>query len=400
MDEKDDRSEQEDKDRPAAHFVDPGDHWGGFHWPETASTALSAIPEIKGQIGHRFLQCSKDWPACAQKASISMEVALRPVPDCEILQVRFGKVPLLSNLPVSPPCVRIAVLASPINPADASRIDGAYPHSGGNVCGGEGAGRVVESESEEFTPGDLVIPAKSAMGWWRREMLCGATDLIKVPTQLSPMTASMLYVNPPTAYRMLRDFVRLNPGEWVIQNGANSAVGRAVIQLCKQWGLKTVNIVRDRPNYHELEQELLALGADRVVKAEQLDAAIAESGFPQARLGLNCVSGILASDMTKLMVESGVMVTYGGMSKKSLVVSVGQQIFRDITLRGFWVSRWYAKARHEDKQRMLEEIVQLYQKGVLVDPPIAACYGLEQWRDALDAAAASRRQGKILFKLA
>lgn len=38
-------------------------------------------------------------------------------------------------------------------------------------------------------------------------------------------------MNPPTAYRMLKDFVDLKPGDTVIQNGANSAVGKAVIQV-------------------------------------------------------------------------------------------------------------------------------------------------------------------------
>lgn len=57
---------------------------------------------------------------------------------------------------------------------------------------------------------------------------------------------------------MLSDFVPLNPEQrdgankkeekqqWVIQNGANSAVGVAVIQLAKSWGVKTINLVRDR----------------------------------------------------------------------------------------------------------------------------------------------------------
>lgn len=31
-------------------------------------------------------------------------------------------------------------------------------------------------------------------------------------------------VNPPTAYNMLTEFVALKSGDWVIQNGANSAV--------------------------------------------------------------------------------------------------------------------------------------------------------------------------------
>lgn len=52
---------------------------------------------------------------------------------------------------------------------------------------------------------------------------------------------------------MLRDFVPLKPGDTVIQNGANSAVGQMVIQLCKIWKYNTVNIVRDRPNIHELK---------------------------------------------------------------------------------------------------------------------------------------------------
>lgn len=32
-------------------------------------------------------------------------------------------------------------------------------------------------------------------------------------------------VNPTTAYNMLDGFVKLQAGDWVIQNGANSAVG-------------------------------------------------------------------------------------------------------------------------------------------------------------------------------
>lgn len=63
----------------------------------------------------------------------------------------------------------------------------------------------------------------------------------------------MLNVNPCTAYRMLKDFVPLKPGDTVIQNGGNSAVGQMVIQLCKLWNYKSVNVVRDRPNIQELK---------------------------------------------------------------------------------------------------------------------------------------------------
>jgi trans-2-enoyl-CoA reductase len=50
-----------------------------------------------------------------------------------------------------------------------------------------------------------------------------------MPTTITVIV--LFQVNPPTAYRMLKDFVKLNPGDTVIQNGANSAVGRNVIQV-------------------------------------------------------------------------------------------------------------------------------------------------------------------------
>ena len=40
----------------------------------------------------------------------------------------------------------------------------------------------------------------------------------------------------------------------IVQNGANSAVGQAVIQIAKSMKVVTVNVVRDRDNVEELKQ--------------------------------------------------------------------------------------------------------------------------------------------------
>ena len=63
---------------------------------------------------------------------------------------------------------------------------------------------------------------------------------------LDPVAAATMAINPPTAYRMLKDFGSLQAGDVIMQNGANSAVGQAVIQLCRAFGLVSVNFVRDR----------------------------------------------------------------------------------------------------------------------------------------------------------
>lgn len=70
---------------------------------------------------------------------------------------------------------------------------------------------------------------------------------------------------------MIKDFVPLEPGDWVIQNGANSAVGRAVIEIAAAKGLNTLNLIRDRPNIEDAKEELLRLGATRVLTYAELE---------------------------------------------------------------------------------------------------------------------------------
>lgn len=81
-------------------------------------------------------------------------------------------------------------------------------------------------------------------GTWRQEAKALESDLLKVPNDIHPAYAGSISVNPSTAYRMLRDFVKLQPGDVIIQNGANSMVGLAVVQMAREMGVKTINIIR------------------------------------------------------------------------------------------------------------------------------------------------------------
>src|SRR5690606_32876740 len=109
--------------------------------------------------------------------------------------------------------------------------------------------------------GDLVI-LPHGLGSWREAVVCPAASLVKVPEGISPEVAATLKINPATALRMLKDFVPLNTGDWLIQNGANSAVGRHVIQIAQSLRLQTLNIVRRQ----EAAEELRAMGAEVVLE--------------------------------------------------------------------------------------------------------------------------------------
>ena len=182
---------------------------------------------------------------------------------------------------------------------------------------------------------------------------------------------------------MLKDFSPLSPDtgdSWFIQNGANSGVGRAAIQLGRIWGLKSINIIRDRPTPEDtqtLKDELLSLGATHVLTESELlsrstrdlVASWTSSGREKIKLGLNCVGGKPTSAMVKLLSPGGHLVTYGGMAKQPLEVPTGLLIFKDLKMSGFWVSRW-SDENAEEKKRTVEEILELTRRGEFRDIPV------------------------------
>lgn len=178
------------------------------------------------------------------------------------------------------------MLAAPVNPADINTIQGVYPvkPSLPSVPGNEGVGR-VESIGEgvkKLNAGDLVLPREVGWGTWRTHAVCNAEELVTINNDMDVIAAATMSVNPCTAYRMLKDFVPLQPGDVVIQNGANSACGQSVIQFCKAWGFISVNIVRNRPDIEELKNELRNLGADHILTEEEVPGVkLFKEGLPR-----------------------------------------------------------------------------------------------------------------------
>jgi trans-2-enoyl-CoA reductase len=113
---------------------------------------------------------------------------------------------------------------------------------------------------------------KQQAGTWATDRNVTVHDVVKVPDAdaLSESQAATMTINPPTAYNILSEFVDLCPGDFVIQNGANSAVGQAVIQIASARGLKTINLIRDRPDLQQTTEKLISLGATHVLTYDGL----------------------------------------------------------------------------------------------------------------------------------
>ena len=257
--------------------------------------------------------------------------------------------------------------------------------------------------------GDWVIAKYTGIGSWRTHIQCEEDAVMRVEKEgLSRAQVGTVGVNPVTAWRMLRDFVDLKEGDWFIQNGANSGVGRAAIQLGKKWGLKNVAVVRDRPGDEgtRLRKELEELGATKVVtEAEVLDRGFKEQihewtsgGRSPIRLALNCVGGKPATALAKVLAPDAYMVTYGAMSKQPLQIPASMLIFKNLNFSGFWVSRWSDK-NPEEKRKTVEELLEMMRRGEMRDVPVVEVpwewgTGREELVEAVQGTLEGFRRGK------
>lgn len=297
----------------------------------------------------------------------------------------------------APDEVVVKMAAAPINPADLNAIEGKYPIRPPlpAIPGMEGAGIVVEvgSAVRKVELGALVILPHS-LGTWREACPVAADKLVVVPGGIDLVQAAMLKVNPVTAWRMLHDFVSLQPGEWLIQNAANSAAGRCVIQIARELGYKTVNVVRRA----ELVEELRAQGGDVVlVDGQGLRDEVAEATErAPIRLALNAVGGENALRLAKTLAADGTMVTYGAMSLQPLCIPNGMFIFKNLRFTGFWVNKWYDAATPQQRAETFAPLFEMARRGLL-QTQVEKTYPLTEAKAAVAHAALDKRDGKIVF---
>ncbi|KAG0267727.1 mitochondrial 2-enoyl thioester reductase [Mortierella polycephala] len=304
--------------------------------------------------------------------------------------------------------VQVQFLASPINPADINQVEGVYPlkppmttqlynshpHSSSissdadhrplvAVGGNEGVAKITKvgpGVGHLLKIGDWVVMGTAGLGTWRTHGNFKASDLTKVrsvekmneggdSSSLDVVQLATLTVNPCTAYRMLRDFKELSPGDFIIQNGANSGVGESVIQLAKPLGVKTINIIRNRPGHEQVAERLKQLGATHILTDDQLGKLetkeLVKSWVQnqEVKLGFNCVGGKPTTEMARLLSKGGHLITYGAMSRQPLILPASLQIFKNVHASGFWLTAWNDQHSNAERQEMIDCVLQVMKKG-------------------------------------
>lgn len=294
--------------------------------------------------------------------------------------------------------VLVRLRARSINPSDLLTVRGLYgalpklPATPGL----EGMGEVeaVGDGVMHLRPGQRVIPL-GVQGTWQEYILAPSAQLIPVPEGVSDQTAAQFVVNPLTAWIMTIEELRVQPGEWLLQTAAGSTLGRVVLQIARQRGFKTINVVRRR----EQVEELKALGADEVICTadEDIPERVKEiTGKVGLTKAIDAVGDQTGADVMRALGRGGVLLVYGLLSMQPMPIDGGRMIFTSTTLKGFWLTEWLRSAAPERQQAVTSEMLRAMATNEIV-PPVEAQYPLEDVLSAVAHAERPGRSGKVLL---
>lgn len=288
----------------------------------------------------------------------------------------------------------LEIIAAPIHPVDQLRIRGLYaqPLAPPGIPGIEGVARVVqigsELKSSPWKLGDLcLLPLR--FGSYRTHARIPATQVFPLAAEIDPLQASMLILNPLSAELLLEQSA-LAPGEAFLNLPASGAVGQSLICLGRQRGLKSINLVRTM----RWERWLRLL--DRQAEMHQLGEWSKQIHRPRAKVAFDGVGGTFTRSLYPCLKRPGDLVVYGATSRKSPSIELSELIFQGLRVQGFWLHRWSIQPKNPTILTRINKLASLMVDGRL-KMKIAACYGLEDYKQAFLAARDPISMGKVLL---
>ena len=292
--------------------------------------------------------------------------------------------------------VLIRMRMSPIHNHDLITVRGEYgvkpalPFIGGS----EATGAIAALGSNVTGPaiGTRVAVAGTERTW-AEYFTAPAASVVPVPDGMPDETAAQILGMPMGSVLALDQF-DAKPGDWLLVNAANGAVGKVLAAVGKARALRVALLVRRESAKRELEG--LGFGDVFVTEApgwaDRLRNAI---GTARVAGGVDMVGGRAANEIASFISENGLFLSFGAMSNEPLILDPSTLIFRQITARGFWSYNESQKLAPDALQAMIWELFTLAGAGKL-SLPVEKVFPLANAREAMAASAASRI-GKVLI---
>lgn len=294
--------------------------------------------------------------------------------------------------------IRVRMTLSPIHNHDLWTIRGSYgvkpplPAVGGTEAAG-----VVDALGADVTHlsvGQRVMAA-GLTETWAEYFVMRADRAVPLPDAVSDEVGCQLIAMPISAMMALDD-LKVESGQWLIQNAATGAVGKTIAMIGKARGIHVINVVRRDAGIGELE----ALGISNNVSTQDpgwMEKAKMLSGKEPILYAIDSVGGKESGQLLNLLGESGTLMSFGTMSGGNMEISSGDLIFKQAKVVGFWGAKRSGKTSQADFKRMIGELVTLAAKGEL-NLPVEQIFDIGEAQAAAAASMVPGRRGKVLFR--
>ena len=222
------------------------------------------------------------------------------------------------------------------------------------VAGIETVGAVLESRSEQFHSGDMVLTHGFQRGidfdgGFEELVIAPDEHLQAIPHGLSAEQAAIIGVPGFTAAMALERFeaLGLTPQSGLVAiSGAGGAVGRLAISILHKAGYRSAALTRNPGN----ETALRELGAREVIDISQVSESRRPIEKPQFAGAIDNVGGGVLSWMLRSLVDKGMLASVGNASGNSFDGSVLPFIMRQVQMFGVVANApWQQRLRLWDK---------------------------------------------------
>ncbi|HLI87628.1 MAG TPA: NADPH:quinone oxidoreductase family protein [Ktedonobacteraceae bacterium] len=292
--------------------------------------------------------------------------------------------------------VLIKVAAAGINYADLMRRQGTYLTRTRTpaTLGLEVAGTVAALGPGVSSPAPGTRVVSIVDGGYAEYAVANAGMVIPIPEALDFVHAAAFPIQGLTAYQLLRDAARLQPGESVLVQAAAGGVGTLAVQLARL--MQAGKVIGTASNASKLDL-VRQLGADTAIDytkdnwVEEVKAATDGRG---ADIILEMVGGTIGEQSLRCLAPFGRMVVFGAASGQAVQFTGRQLMYRNQAIIGYWLSAWMQ--RTDRIAAAASELMQFLAAGKL-RIIVGQTFPLAQAAEAHRAIAERRTTGKVVL---
>ncbi|RIY32710.1 hypothetical protein CKF54_04450 [Psittacicella hinzii] len=294
--------------------------------------------------------------------------------------------------------VLLEMIMSPIHNHDLWTIRGTYGYKPQlpEVAGSEAVGRIVAlGEGVEHLQVGQRVSVAGIHQTWAQYFVAPASSVVPIPDAMTDEQAAQLIAMPFSAITLL-EFLQVQKGDWIILNAASGMIGRTTAMLGKARGINVINLVRRSSAIAELQE----FGIEHVVATDAAnwqDQVRAILGENKLVAGVDSIGGAESKAMSQLLGEKALFVSFGTMGGEPVQIPVGDLIFKQIVVKGFWGALVSQEMEKETRAALMRELIG-YVLNEQIKLPVAQIFPLEQAAKACEASLAQGKKGKVLLK--